>query len=82
MDFIRHYSSPWAAPLLFMKRKNPDAGKPALRAVIDYRKLNAQTVKDNYAWPHIEDLIRRLGGAVIFSKMGLRSGWLQSDTDC
>ena len=42
--FIRASSSPWSAPLLFVRKKDADSGEPALRAVIDYRKLNQISV--------------------------------------
>ncbi|GBG81559.1 hypothetical protein CBR_g32550 [Chara braunii] len=56
--WIRPSSSPYGAPVLFVRKKNKD-----LRLCIDYRKLNAQTVKNAGPLPRIDDLLERLGGA-------------------
>ncbi|GBG73218.1 hypothetical protein CBR_g12935 [Chara braunii] len=70
--WIRPSSSPYGAPVLFVWKKNKD-----LRLCIDYRKLNAQTVKNAGPLPRIDDLLERLGGAKYFSKLDLKSGYHQ-----
>ncbi|GBG77977.1 hypothetical protein CBR_g25908 [Chara braunii] len=70
--WIRPSSSPYGPPVLFIRRKNKD-----LRLCIDYRKLNAQTVKNVGPLPRIDDLLERLGGAKYFSKLDLKSGYHQ-----
>ncbi|KAE8664148.1 Detected protein of unknown function [Hibiscus syriacus] len=62
--FIRHSTSPWGAPVLFVKKKDG-----SLRLCIDYRKLNKMTVKNKYPLPRIDDLFDQLRGATVFSKM-------------
>ena len=52
---IRKSNSPFAAPVLFVKKK--DGG---MRMCIDYRALNAQTIKDRYPLPLILDMLDRL----------------------
>ncbi|GBG85009.1 hypothetical protein CBR_g39473 [Chara braunii] len=64
--------SPYGAPVLFVQKKNKD-----LRLCIDYRKLNAQTIKNAGPLPRIDDLLERLGGAKYFSKFDLKSGYHQ-----
>ncbi|GBG85683.1 hypothetical protein CBR_g40415 [Chara braunii] len=70
--WIRPSSSPYGAPVLFVRKKNKD-----LRLYIDYRKLNAQTIRNADPLPRIDDLLERLGGAKFFSKLDLKSGYHQ-----
>ncbi|GBG68285.1 hypothetical protein CBR_g2832 [Chara braunii] len=70
--WIRPSSSPYCAPVLFVRKKNMD-----LRLCTDYRKLNAQTVKNVGPLSCIDDLLERLGGAKFFSKPDLKSGYHQ-----
>ncbi|WVZ89808.1 LOW QUALITY PROTEIN: hypothetical protein U9M48_036167 [Paspalum notatum var. saurae] len=70
--FIRKSTSPWASPILLTEKKD---GK--LRMCVDYRGLNAVTVKNKYPLPRIEDLFDQLKGACVFSKIDLRSGYHQ-----
>jgi hypothetical protein len=70
--YIRPSTSPWAAPVLFVEKK--DGTK---RMCIDYRALNEVIVKNKYPLPGIEDLFDQLRGASVFSKIDLRSGYHQ-----
>ncbi|GJS73761.1 putative reverse transcriptase domain-containing protein [Tanacetum coccineum] len=70
--FIRPSSSPWGAPILFVKKKDG-----SFRMCIDYRELNKLTVKNRYPLPRIDDLFDQLQGSNIYSKIDLRSGYHQ-----
>jgi hypothetical protein len=61
--YIRPSTSPWAAPVLFVEKK--DGTK---RMCIDYRSLNEVTIKNKYPLPRIEDLFDQLRGASVFSR--------------
>ncbi|GJT57285.1 putative reverse transcriptase domain-containing protein [Tanacetum coccineum] len=70
--FIRSSSSPWGAPVLFMKKKDG-----SFKMCIDYRELNKFTVKNHYPLPRIDDLFDQLQGSSMYSKIDLRSGYHQ-----
>ncbi|GKF27386.1 hypothetical protein Tco_0083280, partial [Tanacetum coccineum] len=70
--FIRPSSSPWGAPILFVKQKDG-----SFSMCIDYRELNKLTIKNRYLLPRIDDLFDQLQGSQFFSKIDLRSGYHQ-----
>jgi hypothetical protein len=70
--FIRPSTSPWGCPALFVKKKDE-----SLRLCVDYRPLNAVTIKNKYPLPRIDVLFDQLVGAQVFSKIDLRSGYHQ-----
>ncbi|GJR85348.1 putative reverse transcriptase domain-containing protein [Tanacetum coccineum] len=70
--FIRPSSSPWGAPVLFVKKKDG-----SFRMCIDDRELNKLTIKNRYPLPRIDDLFDQLQGSWYFSKIDLRSGYHQ-----
>ncbi|GJR15454.1 putative reverse transcriptase domain-containing protein [Tanacetum coccineum] len=70
--FIRPSTSPWGAPVLFVKKKDG-----SFRMCIDYQELNKLTVKNRYPLPRINDLFDQLQGSSVYSKIDLRSGYHQ-----
>lgn len=70
--FIRPSTSPWGAPVLFVKKKDG-----TMRLCIDYCELNKVTIKNKYPLPRIDDLFDQLQGARVFSKIDLHSGYHQ-----
>lgn len=70
--------SPYNAPIWVVPKKGFDeSGKPKRRLVIDFQKLNTQTIADQYPIPDINMMIQNLGGAKIFSTIDLESGYHQ-----
>nr|GEV97031.1 transposon Ty3-G Gag-Pol polyprotein [Tanacetum cinerariifolium] len=70
--FIRSSSSPWGAPILFVKKKDG-----SFKVCIDYKELNKLTTMNRYPLPRIDDLFDQLQGSQYFSKIDLRSGYHQ-----
>nr|GEZ85688.1 putative reverse transcriptase domain-containing protein [Tanacetum cinerariifolium] len=70
--FIRPSSSPWGAPVLFVKKKDG-----SFRMCIDYKELNKLTIKNRYPLPRIDDLFDQLQGSSVYSKIDLLSGYHQ-----
>jgi hypothetical protein len=69
--FIRSSTSPWGCPALFVKKDQ------SLRLCIDYRPLNAVTIKNKYPLPRIDVLFDQWVEAEVFSKIDLRSSYHQ-----
>jgi hypothetical protein len=57
---------------LFAEKKDKE-----LRLCVDYRPLNAVTIKNKYPLPHVDILFDQLAGAQVFSKIDLHSGYHQ-----
>ena len=70
--FIWPSQSPWGSPALFVPKK--DSG---LWFCVDYRWLNKRTIQNWYPLPLPEEMIDRLWGSQVFSKIGLRLGYWQ-----
>jgi len=68
--YIRPSTSPLAAPFFFVRKKDSK-----LHPCQDYRHLNEQMIPNKYPLPLIPELIDKLKGAKIFTKLDLRWGY-------
>jgi hypothetical protein len=70
--YIHPSTSPWGCSALFVKKKDKE-----LLLCVDYRPLNAVTIKNKYPLPRIDILFDQLARAQVFSKIDLRSDYHQ-----
>ena len=68
--YIRPSKSPQTSPVFFVAKKN---GRKCM--VMNYRRLNKQTVKNNYPLLLITDLVNSMGNKRVFTKMDLWWGY-------
>jgi hypothetical protein len=68
--WIHPSKSPAGAPIFFVPQKDG-----SMRLCVDYRGLNAITIKNRYPLPLISETLDRLAGAKIFTQLDLRDGY-------
>ena len=75
-DIIEESFSPWASPIVMVRKKDK-----TYRFCVDYRALNAVTVRDSHPIPRQDDSIDALSSSSYFSVIDLSSGYWQIPLD-
>ena len=73
---IKKSNSPYASPIVLVRKRDG-----SLRMCIDFRKLNAKTVRDSFPLPRIEESLEALRGAKLFTSLDLAHGYHQVAMD-
>lgn len=69
---IQESTSPYSSPILLVKKKNGET-----RMCVDYRKLDANTIKDRYPLPRVDKYVDRIQSSNYFTTLDLASGYHQ-----
>ena len=73
---IRPSTSPWASPIILVKKKDETD-----RLVVDFERLKSVTLKDSYPLPRIEDALDAVNGTQYFSYVDLMNGFWQVEME-
>lgn len=74
-DIIEPNESPWATPILLVKKDN------SVRFCLDFRRINSVTKKDAYPLPRIDTCLDSLGGSEWYNTLDMASGYWQVEMD-
>ena len=78
LGFIRRSKqSKYASATVVVRKKDVEGNYIDFRQCGDYHPFNMETTLDRYPLPGIEEIFNKMGGATVFSKLDLRSGYHQ-----
>lgn len=70
--------TPWCAPIVVIpKRPSSPGQKPSIRLCVDMTRLNNAVLREQYTLPAIDQLLARLAGATVFSKLDSNKSFYQ-----
>jgi len=74
---IKPSNSPWNSPIILVDKKPGPNGKKKWRLVVDFKKVNEQTIKQVFPIPRIDEILDQLGFSRYFTTLDLASGYHQ-----
>jgi len=74
---IEPSTSPWNSPIILVSKKPGADGKKKWRLVVDFKKVNEQTIKQVFPIPRIDEILDQLGHSRYFTTLDLASGYHQ-----
>lgn len=78
---IEPSQSQYLSQMVVIPKKRDESGELEVRITCDYRRLNKKIVGDEFPIPSVAEILDRLGGNVVFSKLDLRSGYFQMELE-
>ena len=76
MGIVVPSTSPWASPVVPVPK-----GDGTVRVCVDYRKLNEVTTSDPYYMSTMDEILERVGGSQVVSKLDLAKGFYQVEVE-
>ena len=76
MGIVVPSTSPWASPVVPVSK-----GDGTVRVCVDYRKLNEVTTADPYYMATMDEILERVGGSKVVSKIDLAKGFYQVEVE-
>lgn len=76
-NIIRESNSPYNSPLWIVPKKQDNSGIKKWRIVIDYRRLNENTINDKFPIPNLNGILDKLGRSQYFTTLDLAKGFHQ-----
>ena len=76
LGIVEDSVSPWASPVVPVPKKDG-----SVRVCVDYRKLNSVTQADPYYMTTLEEILERVGGSKVMTKLDLAKGFYQVEVE-
>ena len=79
MDIIEKVDSPseWVSPMIVV----PKPGSNDIRLVVDMRAANEAVVRERHPIPTVDEVLHKMNGATVYSKLDLKYGYHQIELD-
>ena len=68
--------TPWVSPLVIIPKQSGD-----IRVCVDMRTANTAVIRERYMIPTVDEVIQRMSGSTVFSKIDLKCGYHQLEVE-